>query len=152
MYIYIYALYSLTPIPSRRQLSQSEGFTLTGYDIPGCVEDGTWMLRENSSVAIAVVAVVVAHPGLGRGQLSVLLRLRRFRDARIDLSHLPSTDGIRNTESCRRRNLNLRNRRKKHKKRPTRACHKNPLYKSLIKIPHSYPLKGAVMYNFISFV
>ena len=64
---------------------RSEGFALTGYDIPGCVEDGNWMLWENSSVAVAVV-VVVAHPGLGRGQLSVLLRLRRFRDARIDPS------------------------------------------------------------------
>ena len=47
----------------------SEGFTLTGYDIPGCVEDGAWMLWENSSVVVAVVAVVVAvaHPGLGGG-------------------------------------------------------------------------------------
>ena len=29
IYIYIY---------------RSEGFALTGYDIPGCVEDGAWML------------------------------------------------------------------------------------------------------------
>ena len=64
------------------------------------------MLWENSSVAVAVVAVVVvAHPGLGRGQLSVLLRLRRFRDARIDPSRLPSADGIRNKESCRREKI-----------------------------------------------
>ena len=41
---------------------RSEGFALTGYDIPGCVEDGAWMLRENSSVA-AVAAVVAAHLG-----------------------------------------------------------------------------------------
>ena len=61
---------------------RSEGFALTGYDIPGCVEDGAWMLWGNSSVAAA--AVVVAHPGLGSEQLSVSLRLRRFRDARID--------------------------------------------------------------------
>ena len=40
---------------------RSEGFALTGYDIPGCVEDGAWMLWENSS-AVAVAAV--AHPGL----------------------------------------------------------------------------------------
>ena len=40
---------------------RSEGFALTGYDIPGCVEDGAWMLWENSSVAVAAVA----HPGLG---------------------------------------------------------------------------------------
>ena len=45
---------------------RSEGFALTGYDIPGCVEDGAWMLWRNSSVAVvavAVVAVAVAHPG-----------------------------------------------------------------------------------------
>ena len=44
--------------------------------------------------------------------ISVLLRLRRFRDVRIDPSRLPSTDGIRNTESCRRRkwrNSNIKN-------------------------------------------
>ena len=34
-----------------------------GYDIPGCVEDGAWMLWENSSV-VAVAAAAVAHPGL----------------------------------------------------------------------------------------
>ena len=33
---------------------------VTGYDIPGCMEDGAWMLWENS-------AAVVAHPGLGGG-------------------------------------------------------------------------------------
>ena len=80
--------------------NRSEGFILTGYDIPGCVEDGAWMLWENSSV----VAVVVAHPGLGRGQLSVSLRLRRFRDARIDPPRLPSTDGPSMAKSCRRKN------------------------------------------------
>ena len=41
-------------------INRSEGFTLTGYDIPGCVEDGAWMLWENSSV-------IVATPDLGRG-------------------------------------------------------------------------------------
>ena len=45
--------------------SRSEGFALTGYDVPGCVEDGAWMLWENSSVvAAAVAAAAVAHPGL----------------------------------------------------------------------------------------
>ena len=45
---------------------RSEGFAFTGYDIPGCVEDGAWMLWENSSVVVvaAVVVVAVAHPGL----------------------------------------------------------------------------------------
>ena len=46
---------------------RSEGFALTGYDIPGCVEDGAWMLWENSSVVVAVVVVAVAHPGFGGG-------------------------------------------------------------------------------------
>ena len=53
-------------------LCRSEGFALTGYDIPGCVEDGAWMLWENSSVAVVAVAVV-AHPGWGG-----TLRLWRF--------------------------------------------------------------------------
>ena len=47
-------------------LRWSEGFALTGYDIPGCMEDGARMLWENSSVAVVVVAV--AHPGWGGGQ------------------------------------------------------------------------------------
>ena len=38
---------------------RNEGFALTGYDIPGCMEDGAWMLWENSSV---VAAAAVAHP------------------------------------------------------------------------------------------
>ena len=47
--------------------SRSEGFALTGYDIPGCVEDGAWMLWRNSSVAVAVAAA--AHPDLGKWAL-----------------------------------------------------------------------------------
>ena len=42
---------------------RSEGFALTGYDIPGCMEDGAWMLWEIFSV-VAVVVAAVAHPGL----------------------------------------------------------------------------------------
>ena len=38
--------------------SRIGGIVLTGYVVPGCMEDGTWMLWENSSVA--AVAVVVA--------------------------------------------------------------------------------------------
>ena len=48
---------------------RSEGFALTGYDIPGCVEEGAWMLWENSSV-VTVGVVVVAHPDLENGQFS----------------------------------------------------------------------------------
>ena len=51
MYIYIY-------------IYRSEGFALTGYDIPGCVEDGAWMLWENSSAVAAV-----AHLDFGKWPL-----------------------------------------------------------------------------------
>ena len=44
------------------QVRRSEGFALTGYDIPGCVEDEAWMLCESSSVAVAAVA----HPDFGK--------------------------------------------------------------------------------------
>ena len=44
---------------------------VTGYDIPGCMEDGAWMLWENSSVAVAAAVVAaVAHPDLENGQFS----------------------------------------------------------------------------------
>ena len=36
--------------------SRIRGIALTGYVVPGCVEDGAWMLWENSS-AVAAVAV-----------------------------------------------------------------------------------------------
>ena len=42
--------------------------------------------------------------GIHSMKLSVLLRLRRFRDARIDPSRLPSTDGPSITNSCPRKN------------------------------------------------
>ena len=48
---------------------RSEGFVLTRYDIPGCVEDGAWMLWENSSAAVA--AAVFAHRGGGKGEPGV---------------------------------------------------------------------------------
>ena len=47
-------------------LYRSEGFALTGYDIPGCMEDGAWMPWENSSVVAAAVAAAVAHPDFGK--------------------------------------------------------------------------------------
>ena len=51
---------------SRRRLSRddcctcvmanrSEGFALTGYGVPGCLEDGTWVLCGNSSAAVGVL-------------------------------------------------------------------------------------------------
>ena len=53
---------------------RSEGFALTGYDIPGCVEDGAWMLWENSSV----VAVVVAAVAVARSFLGIFVKTRFF--------------------------------------------------------------------------
>ena len=38
--------------------NRSEGFALMGYVVPGCVEDGSWMLWENSSVAVVAAAVL----------------------------------------------------------------------------------------------
>ena len=32
------------------------GIALTGYVVPGCVKDGTWMLWEKASVVVAVLA------------------------------------------------------------------------------------------------
>ena len=55
-------------IERERYTYRSEGFAFTGYDIPGCMEDGAWMLRENSSVVVAVV--VVAHPDFENGHFS----------------------------------------------------------------------------------
>ena len=45
--------------PPRPHIYRSEGFALTGYVVPGCVEDGTWMLWENSSVVVVVAVVAV---------------------------------------------------------------------------------------------
>ena len=59
-YIYIFVKYFA-------YIYRSEGFALTGYDIPGCVEDGAWMLWGNSSVAV-VAAAILTHPGWGGGR------------------------------------------------------------------------------------
>ena len=42
---------------------RSEGFALTGYVVPGCVEYGAWMLWGNSYVVAA--AAVLARSFLG---------------------------------------------------------------------------------------
>ena len=39
---------------------RSEGFALTGYVVPGCVEDGAGMLWTNSSATAVVVVVSLA--------------------------------------------------------------------------------------------
>ena len=53
LYIYIYT-----------QIYLSEGFALTGYVVPGCWEDGAWMLWEDSPV----VAIVEVFAGWGWGE------------------------------------------------------------------------------------
>ena len=67
-YVFLMVLYIIPhSYPLMGLLCRSEGFALTGCVVPGCVEDGPWMLWENSSVAVVVAVVVVAHPGLGGG-------------------------------------------------------------------------------------
>ena len=91
----------------RDSIGRSEGFALTGYDIPGCVEDGAWMLWENSSV---VAAAAVAHPGLeqlfefhyGIGPSGVRGSIRlvfRSTDARI-LSFFPCRNKSNIEKNC----------------------------------------------------
>merc|ERR1711966_537533 len=61
-----------------------------------------------------------------------LLRLRCIRDARIDPSRLPSTDGPNMTKSCRRKASNI----KKHSNKHTTKLQKG----HNIKIPYKNPL------------
>ena len=56
--MYIYTIYIY--------IYRSEGFALTGYVVPGCVEDGASMLRENSSVVTTVAVAVLARAFLDR--------------------------------------------------------------------------------------
>ena len=94
-------------------VNRSEGFALTGYDIPGCVEDGAWMLRENSSVVAAVV-VAVAHPGLekllefhyGIGPSGVRGSIRFvFRVPKVILKIFPQTACCRGSGGVAKRGL-----------------------------------------------
>ena len=80
--------------------NRSEGFALTGYDIPGCVEDGAWMLWENSSVVAAVAAAVVAvaHPDLENGQFSSFvteLELPECADRSVSSKRVPPAQCLR---------------------------------------------------------
>ena len=123
---------------------RSEGFALTGYDIPGCVDDGAWMLWENSSAAVAAAAAAVAHPGLenllefhygigpsgARGSIRLVFR---STDAQFLLCC-----------HCRKKS-NIKKLSNKSKTGKNRHSIKIP-YRIPVKIPHSYPLKGAVIY------
>ena len=105
---------------------RSEGLALTGYDIPGCVDDGAWMLWENSSVVVVAAVVAVAHPGLeklfefhyGIGPSGVRGSIRlvfRSTDARILLFFLVG------------RNQISQNKQKRSKSAKNRHSRKNPL-------------------------
>ena len=132
MYIYIYTSIYVYTIHS---LYRSEVFALTGYDIPGCVEDGAWMLWENSSVvAAAVAAAAVAHPGLeklfefhyGIGPSGVRGSIRlvfRSTDARILLFFLAGKNQI------------SKNSQKRSKTDKNRHSRKIP-YRNPVKIPY----------------
>ena len=48
------------PLPESDTVCWSEGFALTGYVDPGCVEDGAWMLWGSSSI-VAVAPVLARH-------------------------------------------------------------------------------------------
>ena len=50
----------MTKPPNIKTLYRSEGFALTGYVVPGCMEDGAWMLWENSSTIVVAVVVDLA--------------------------------------------------------------------------------------------
>ena len=78
--------------------NRSEGFALTGYDIPGCVEDGAWMLWENSfvfaAVAAAVAAAAVARPDLGNGHFLSFItesELPECADRSVSSKRVPPT-------------------------------------------------------------
>ena len=59
-------------------LYRSGGFALTGYDIPGCVEDGAWMLGK--------WAVIGFHYDFGasevRGSIRLVFRVPLERESR----------------------------------------------------------------------
>ena len=111
---------------------RSEGFALTGYDIPGCMEDGAWTLWRNSSAAVAAAAV--AHPGLeklfefhhGIGSSGVRGSIRlvfRSTDARILLFFLVGKYQI------------SKNNQKRSKTAKNRHSRKIP-YRNPVKIPY----------------
>ena len=108
------------------------------------MEDGAWMLWENSSaVAVVAAAAAVAHPGLeklfefhyGIGPSGVHGSIRlvfRSTDARILLFFLVGKNQISKKSQ------------KRSKTGKNRHSRKIP-YRIPVKIPYSYPLKGAVM-------
>ena len=107
---------------SVRGYYRSEGFALTGYDIPGCMEDGAWMLWENSSVVVAVAhpgseKLFEFHYGIGPSGVRGSIRLVfRSTDARI-LSFCP----------CRKKSNIQKTFKKDQKRTKTGLAEKSPI-------------------------
>ena len=126
---------------SKKLYYLSEGFALTGYDTPGCVEDGAWMLQENSSVVVAAVA----HPDFENGHFLRFItesELPECADRSVSSKRVPR-------KQCLRKVVVGKNKISKK----SRTSIKNGKNGHSIKIPyrnipHSYPLKGAVMYQY----
>ena len=81
---------------------------LTGYDIPGCVDDGAWMLWRNSSVAVVAAVVAVAHPDLENGQFSSFVtesELPECADRSVSSKRVPLEPELRT--SCHKINSNM---------------------------------------------
>ena len=74
IYIYIYG---------------SEGFALTGCVVPGCVEDGAWMLWGNYSVVIAVdvADAVLTRPFFGHSVFSAQYSIQRAQYSRLSAQY-----------------------------------------------------------------
>ena len=113
------------------------------------MEDGAWMLWENSSAA--VVAAAVAHPGLeklfefhhGIGPSGVCGSIRlvfRSTDARIVRKVVV---GRKKSKKEWKQNIKYQ---KTFKKKSKTGKNRHSIKIPCRNIPHSYPLKGAVMY------
>ena len=73
---------------------RSEGFALTGYIVPGCVDDEAWMLWGNSAV---ITVVVVLHPSYEARQ-SLGLRSTPGWAINVDMTNRDHADGVSETQ------------------------------------------------------
>ena len=77
-------------------------------------------------------------------KLSVSLRIRTFRSARIDPTSLPKHRRTNFKKSCHKINSNMK---KESKKTQKTAENRHSIKIPYRSIPHSYPLKGAAIYR-----